>query len=392
MSWNSSTLGSVCELINRGIAPSYVDDGGILVLNQKCIRNHTVNYELSRRHDSLKRPVKEERLIRAGDVLVNSTGTGTLGRVALVLREPLEPTTVDTHITIVRPKKGMFDKSFFGLMLISIEEKIKQAGEGSVGQTELSRVKLRDEFVVSYSSDISLQKKVADKLDAIFAEIDKATSAVKANSKNAEALFKCYLNQVFEGGSEGWTEKPLPTLCTLFNGRAYSKDELLDSGKYTVLRVGNFFTNEHWYYSNLELEDNKYCENGDLLYAWSASFGPRIWHKDKVIYHYHIWKVVPNSVVIDKMFLYYLLEWDVDKIKRDHGTGATMIHVSKKSMESRVLPYIDLKRQKDVVLRLEAMKSHAESLKRQYAIKVKELNSYKNSILKQAFNGELIKD
>lgn len=239
---------------------------------------------------------------------------------------------------------------------------------------------------------LSTQQKIVTKLDAIFAEIDKATAAAEANAKNAEALFQSYLNQVFESNKDGWTKKSLPSLCTLFNGRAYSKSELLDSGKYTVLRVGNFFTNEHWYYSDLELEENKYCDNGDLLYAWSASFGPRIWSGDKVIYHYHIWKVVPHSDVIDKMFLFYLLEWDVDKIKKDHSTGATMIHVSKKSMESRVLPYVDLESQRSIVFRLDSMKNYTKNLKSQYNEKVKVLSDYKKSILRNAFNGEFIKD
>jgi type I restriction enzyme, S subunit len=94
----------------------------------------------------------------------------------------------------------------------------------------------------------------------------------------------------------GWQTKRLDEICVLVNGRAYKKDELLGAGKYPVLRVGNFFTSDHWYHSDLELEADKYCDNGDLLYAWSASFGPRIWGGDKVIYHYHIWKVLPNEV------------------------------------------------------------------------------------------------
>ena len=76
---------------------------------------------------------------------------------------------------------------------------------------------------------------------------------------------------------EDWKFKRLDEVCTFINGRAYKKDELLSSGKYMVLRVGNFFTNKEWYYSDLELSEDKYCENGDLLYAWSASFGPRMW-------------------------------------------------------------------------------------------------------------------
>ena len=77
------------------------------------------------------------------------------------------------------------------------------------------------------------------------------------------------------------------------NGRAYKKSELLtDSNLTPVLRVGNLFTNSSWYYSDLKLDKDKYIDNGDLIYAWSASFGPRIWNGGHVIYHYHIWKTV----------------------------------------------------------------------------------------------------
>ena len=135
--WATYKLGEVCEFLNRGIAPKYIEDGGICIVNQKCIRNHIVNYDFAKRHDNTQKLVKAERIIRRGDVLVNSTGTGTLGRVAQVRYEPPEPATVDTHVTIVRPKADLFYPEYFGYLLISIEEKIKEAGVGSVGQTAL---------------------------------------------------------------------------------------------------------------------------------------------------------------------------------------------------------------------------------------------------------------
>ena len=147
--------------------------------------------------------------------------------------------------------------------------------------------------------------------------------------------------------------KKLIEVCKLINGRAYSKPELLAEGKYPVLRVGNFFTNDHWYYSDLELDEDKYCDKGDLLYAWSASFGPRIWHADKVIYHYHIWKVVPDLTLIDKKFLFYFFEWDADQIKKDQGAGTTMVHVSKGSMENREINLPRLKDQARIVTLLD---------------------------------------
>lgn len=134
---------------------------------------------------------------------------------------------------------------------------------------------------------------------------------------------------------QGWQKRKLREVCKLINGRAYSKPELLPEGKYPVLRVGNFFTNDHWYYSDLELDEDKYCDTGDLLYAWSASFGPRMWTGGKVIFHYHIWKVRHDPLLIDQVFLFHFFLWDTEQVKEDRGAGTTMIHVSKGSMEER---------------------------------------------------------
>jgi type I restriction enzyme S subunit len=148
---------------------------------------------------------------------------------------------------------------------------------------------------------------------------------------------------------KGWQTKKLREVCELVNGRAYSKPELLAAGKYRVLRVGNFFTNNHWYHSDMELEEKKYCDTGDLLYAWSASFGPRMWTGGKVIYHYHIWKVVHDCSQIDQKFLFYFFQWDTEKIKEDQGTGTTMMHVSMGSMNERDIHLPPLAEQQRIV-------------------------------------------
>lgn len=137
----------------------------------------------------------------------------------------------------------------------------------------------------------------------------------------------------FKGFSGEWEEIELSDEVTFINGRAYSQEELLDKGKYTVLRVGNFYTNSSWYYSDLELGDKYYADNGDLLYTWSASFGPHIWNGDKVIYHYHIWKL-ELSENIDKLFLLHLLDYDRAKILSG-SNGSTMIHITKSAMEAK---------------------------------------------------------
>ena len=70
----------------------------------------------------------------------------------------------------------------------------------------------------------------------------------------------------FKGFADAWAKRKLGELAEFINGRAYKQDELLTSGKYPVLRVGNFYTNDKWYYSDLELPEKYYAKKGDLLY------------------------------------------------------------------------------------------------------------------------------
>jgi type I restriction enzyme S subunit len=135
----------------------------------------------------------------------------------------------------------------------------------------------------------------------------------------------------FRGAGE-WESSAFGKIATFFNGRAYKQDELLETGKYRVLRVGNFFTNKEWYFSDLELAEDKYCDSGDLLYAWSASFGPRIWTGEKVIYHYHIWKVLAASG-ISKQFLFILLYNETDRMRSRSSNGLGLLHITKGSIE-----------------------------------------------------------
>ena len=150
-----------------------------------------------------------------------------------------------------------------------------------------------------------------------------------------------------------WVWVRMESILEFINGRAYKKSELLTSGKYPVLRVGNLFTNSTWYYSNLELDSNKYCHNGDLLYAWSASFGPTIWSGPDCIFHYHIWNV-KHSEFIDRTYLHWALLQDVLRV-RQATTGSTMIHVSMEHMKPRFLPIPPLAEQRRIVERIEQL-------------------------------------
>lgn len=126
-------------------------------------------------------------------------------------------------------------------------------------------------------------------------------------------------------------------IVTFLNGRAYLMPELQDKGKYRILRVGNLSGgNDSWYYSDMELDENKYCENGDLLYAWACTFGPHLWKEEKVIYHYHVWKLIENKERVDKLYLYYYLLHQTP-LYLGGVNGATMVHITKQNMEKKTV-------------------------------------------------------
>jgi len=138
--WEVKALAQVTSYLNRGLSPKYVETGGVLVVNQKCVRDGRVATSKARQHDPAQRSVAG-RLVEVGDVLVNSTGVGTLGRVAQVLAID-EPMIVDSHVTVVRADPAQVSWNFLGVAMQERESDIEALGEGSTGQTELSRVRL----------------------------------------------------------------------------------------------------------------------------------------------------------------------------------------------------------------------------------------------------------
>ena len=137
--WPMVTLDNLTSLVSRGITPKYAADSTQIVINQKCIRDHYIDVSLARRH---KPKAINEKWLQYGDLLINSTGEGTLGRAAQVWFIP-ENITVDSHVTIVRPKNQLLI-FYVGLWGISHEREIEALHTGSTGQIELPRDRVKN--------------------------------------------------------------------------------------------------------------------------------------------------------------------------------------------------------------------------------------------------------
>jgi type I restriction enzyme, S subunit len=401
--WHTKKLGEVCSLLNRGVSPAYLEAGGICVLNQKCVRDHIVSYEPSRRHNSMEKKVAEERFIRLGDVLVNSTGTGTLGRVAQVRDEPAEATTVDSHITIVRPKPGLFHLDFFGYMLILIEEEIKAAGEGCGGQTELARSVLADRFSVSYPESLPEQHRIVAILDEAFEAIATAKANAEKNLQNARAVFESYLESVFTERGSGWVRRPLGDVCEFENGdrgKNYpNRSEYVESGipwintghiqKDGTLSATemNFITREKY----TSLRSGK-IQPGDLVYCLrGATLG-----KTALVDPFAVGAVASSLVILrpgsllESRFLYFFLTSPFGQgLIKGYENGAAQPNLGARSVAKYLISLPPRIEQKHIILKLDNLFTLTQTLTQIYQRKLLALDELKKSLLHQAFSGAL---
>ena len=301
---------SDCYRISSGYAfkmSDYCDDGTDLI-NGESIQHGIIN------DDNLKHLPKTfvqqypDFVLKEGDIVVGLNRPITNGNLKIAKI----PNKYNGSLLYQRAGKIVYKEDYdinFTYVLLS-QEILKHTLIEAVGSDQpfISTSKL-EKWRMMIPTDSEEQHKLGD----YFRNLDYLITLHQRKLEKLERLKKGVMQKLFsqevrfkvDDGSEfpDWEEKKLGDDVQFINGRAYKQDELLNSGKYLVLRVGNLFTNDSYYYSDLELDNDKYIENGDLIYAWSATFGPRIYYGEKCIYHYHIWKLKFDENIISKIFL-----------------------------------------------------------------------------------------
>ncbi len=343
--WELRELGSMTLKVGSGITPTggdknYKMNGRPFVRSQNVGWGKLILDDVAFIDEETHRSFAGTE-IATFDVLLNITGA-SIGRSA-VADARVAKGNVNQHVCIIRTRSDELNPLLLNQYLIS-EYGQKQIDSFQAGGNRqgLNFAQIRT-FLIPLPRTLPEQQKVADclsSLDVLIAAQARNVDALKTHKKGLmQQLFpregetqpRLRFPEFRDAGK--WKKMTLGSAANFFNGRAYKQEELLEAGKYKVLRVGNFFTNNNWYHSNLELDETKYCENGDLLYAWSASFGPRVWHGEKTIYHYHIWKVVEQPG-IDKQFLFIILEHETERMKAKTTNGLGIMHITKGAIES----------------------------------------------------------
>ena len=202
------------------------------------------------------------------------------------------------------------------------------------------------------------QKKIAE----ILSGIDRELHTCHENLSKTNLLRASMLKNMMQDAEEDSIEQAFGSIVEVINGRAYKLTEWEREGT-PVIRLQNLTKQGgHFYYSNLQLPEKQYCEKGDLLFMWSASFGPHIWWGEKAIYHYHIWKMVPKENSLLKDYLYLFLQYKTEEWKTQ-GAGMAMIHLTKEGIEKEAIPLPPVATQERIVNAIKSIDNRIEATK-----------------------------
>ncbi|MDU1983574.1 MAG: restriction endonuclease subunit S [Streptococcus parasanguinis] len=326
--WLDSTIGRHISLLNgRAYKQEELLDEG----NYKVLRVGNFNTNSKWYYSNLE--LEENKYVNKGDLLyLWATNFGPE-----IWTE--EKAIYHYHIWKLDFDRTEINQDYLNIWLESDKNKIQQNTNGST-MVHITKTMMEERGISLPNFDEQ------SAIGFLFRTLDNLLTSYKDNLVNYQSLKATMLSKMFPkvghtvpeirlDGFEGeWENSKISDYVYLLNGRAFKQDELLNEGKYRVVRVGNFNTNEKWYYSNLELEENKYANKDDLLYLWATNFGPEIWKEEKIIFHYHIWKLEFDRSIIDRNYLYYWLEKDKKRIQQNTN-GSTMVHVTKSMMENR---------------------------------------------------------
>lgn len=197
---NEATQLKSTARVRRGRGPEYAVDSGVLAINQACVRWAGIDIGKAREIDTAwYDSCPENGRVRQGDVLVNSTGEGTIGRAA-VATDQVDGLPFDSHVLAVRCDVQQLEPRYLAAYLRSPsgQAQIDAAkGANTTKQTELGKAKL--EAVMVPVPSLQEQLSFLTELDRLSERLQETEGRVTVRGRLMGALLPAALNEAFTG-------------------------------------------------------------------------------------------------------------------------------------------------------------------------------------------------
>jgi len=414
--WAIAKISDITAYLSRGKQPKYISYSNLPVINQRAIRWFGIQNEYLKYVDPIQFDQWEpERFIQDGDILWNSTGTGTLGRACLVKSQDLEPPkVVDSHVTIVRPNQAAVDPRFLFSWVQSseVQENIASLATGATNQIELSRAAIASMRIPI--APLKEQKEIADKLDSLLARVN----ACRDRLDRIPLILKRFRQAVIAIATSGqltkdwrngedvnsWLYERAEDVCEKVQNGGTPKEGFINQPGVPFLKVYNIvdqkidfeyrpqFVSELIHKSTLA----KSCTKpGDVL---MNIVGPPLGKVAIVPNLFSEWNINqaitlfrPSERVTTGWLYHFLCSGNsVAEIIHETRGSAGQRNISLSQCRNFLFPVPPIEEQHEIVCRVETLFDYAERLELRYQNALRQVEQITSTLLSKAFCGELV--
>jgi len=400
--WQRKKLGDVTTKIGSGATPRGGDETykveGISLIRSLNVYDDGFREAKLARIDDEQADGLSNVVVEPHDVLLNITGAS----VARCCRAPADflPARVNQHVSIIRPVKEKLDSDYLHYLLISniYKDRLLHTGEeGGSTRQAITKAQLQ-EFVVEFPESLPEQHRIVAILDKAFDGIATAKANAEKNLQNARALFESHLQSVFMERGEGWEDKTLEEVATVF-GRGKSRHRPrnaphLYGGGYPFVQTGDIRNADHVIteysqtYSEAGLAQSKLWPKGTICITIAANIAETAILGFDACFPDSVIGVVAAPKEADVDFIEYLLQSFKARIQ-SMGKGSAQANINMGTFEHERFPFPSVPEQKIIVSRLDALAAETQRLESLYQQKLTALDALKKSLLHQAFSGQL---
>ena len=374
-SWCWCTLSELCIFLSRGKSPKYSEERLFPVFAQKCnLKDGGISLDQARFLDpSTIEKWGDDYKLKSGDVLVNSTGTGTVGRTRLFDECCLGeyPFVVpDSHVSVVRTATEI--DSFYIWAILSSnwgQQYLEDNLAGSTNQKELYIGVLEDMFIPlppkneqkKIAKEIARWGKYVDNIDVVKAELSNYVKQTKSKIldlaisgklvpqdpddepaiellKRINPDFESCDNSHYENLPGNWEEIVMGEICKLYDGEKVSGPSLtyIDVKYLRGSKVGEFVTS------------GKYVPQGSTLILVDGENSGEVFTTPIDGYQGSTFKILDITEYLDKEYVLLLIKRS-QKLLRENKVGSAIPHLNKKMFKELIVPVPPLAEQKRIV-------------------------------------------
>ncbi|MCR9655969.1 restriction endonuclease subunit S [Vibrio parahaemolyticus] len=239
-SWTWSYMQDITEYVQRGKGPKYAEEGSVRVISQKCVQNSGFDIEPARyiEEESLEK-YQDERFLRENDLLWNSTGTGTVGRVNVLPSIKQKSLVADSHVTVVRPLIMNSRYIWCILMAPGVQARIDPFHEQSLVSGSTKQVELNTSSVVTLPipvAPIAEQDRIVAKVDELMELCDQLEQQTETSIEAHQVLVTTLLDTLTNSADADELMQNWARISEHFD-TLFTTEESIDQLKQTILQL-----------------------------------------------------------------------------------------------------------------------------------------------------------